>query len=38
MEHENSRPAWMSDELVKDIPQKKLDFSVSFGKKLCGKV
>jgi len=23
---EQSRPLWMSDELVKDIPQKKLDF------------
>lgn len=22
----NSRPAWMSDPLVKDIPEKKLDF------------
>jgi len=23
----SSRPAWMDDELVKDIPQKKLDFA-----------
>ncbi len=26
MELENNRPAWMDDELVKEIPQKKLDF------------
>ena len=24
--NEKTRPAWMEDELVKDIPQKKLDF------------
>ncbi len=27
MEQTNSRPAWMDDELVKGIPQKKLDFA-----------
>lgn len=27
MEQENLRPAWMDDELVKGIPQKKLDFA-----------
>lgn len=26
MDTNSQRPAWMSDELVKDIPQKKLDF------------
>lgn len=37
MEHENSRPAWMSDELVKDIPQKKLDFAAQLFTKGHGK-
>lgn len=27
MESQNSHPAWMDDELVKNIPQKKLDFA-----------
>lgn len=27
MEQNSSHPAWMDDELVKDIPQKKLDFA-----------
>lgn len=27
MEQENLRPTWMDDELVKGIPQKKLDFA-----------
>lgn len=26
MEQSNTHPAWMDDELVKNIPQKKLDF------------
>jgi hypothetical protein len=26
MEAENSRPAWMSDELVQNIPERKLEF------------
>lgn len=26
MEHNTNRPLWMDDELVKDIPQKKLEF------------
>ena len=26
MDTNSQRPSWMSDELVKDIPQKKLDF------------
>lgn len=26
MENNSQKPAWMSDELVKDIPPKKLDF------------
>ena len=29
MEQEKSRPAWMDDELVKNIPQKKLDFAAA---------
>ena len=27
MKQESTRPAWMDDELVKGIPQKKLDFA-----------
>lgn len=27
MESQRNRPAWMDDELVKNIPQKKLDFA-----------
>ncbi len=37
MEHENSRPAWMADELVKNIPQKKLDFAAQLFTKGHGK-
>ena len=37
MEQENSRPAWMDDESVKGIPQKKLDFASKLFTKGHGK-
>lgn len=37
MEQENLRPAWMDDELVRNIPQKKLDFAAQLFAKGHGK-
>lgn len=37
MEQNASRPAWMDDELVKDIPQKKLEFAAELFQKGRGK-